>query len=219
MKISCPECSAHYDLPVSLLVNAQRMRCAKCGHIWMQQPLQEKPVFGGYQPSGDDADIDPIPMSVHPQDIPDDEEDADTGPGILSGIQWGALGRMVAGFVLAWVLAYGVMYGLLAAGNLPGALRPLAVSMGLNAGASAAGLELDDVKADNGGKTTIVSGVLTNASAHARVIPMIEVAPAHGEPKHIKPEQDTLSPGASVSWKTDMGILLDGDVSVRLLAH
>lgn len=138
MKISCPECSAHYDLPVSLLVHGRRMRCARCGHIWMQDPIREQGGFGGYQAPLVDDDIDPIPMSVHPQDIPeDDEDDANAGPGFLADIKWPALGRMVAGFMLAWLLVYGALYGMLAAGALPGALRPLALAMGLNAGAPA----------------------------------------------------------------------------------
>jgi predicted Zn finger-like uncharacterized protein len=223
MKITCPECSAAYDVPLSLATPGRRMRCANCGHVWVQGPPEEPSgAFGSFRPAPDDL-IEPIPMSVHPQDVRDDEEDG--GPGFFADVKWGALGRMVAGFALGFVIIYGLLFAMLAMGALPSALKPLAVAMGMNAGASLEGLELQDVTAKSDGKSTTVTGRLFNGADVARVIPMIEVVPitpdgGEGEGKRIKPEQDRLKPSEIVEFKADMGVLEPGtNVRVRLLGE
>lgn len=229
MKILCPECSSAYDIPIPLLGAGRRMRCANCGHIWLQTPVQER-AYGYNAPETDHDDIDPIPMSVHPlepvPDSDDDDDDRERTPGFLSDVNWSMLGRMVGGFVLAWVLVYTILYGLLAIGSLPSSLNPLARAVGLHAGASAAGLEVKDVTAASNGNTTLVTGTLYNGTLHPLVIPMVELTPVmadggHGDSKEIKPEQDTLAPHETIGFKADMGVKLDAGagVRVRLLAY
>ncbi len=39
MRIRCPSCSATYDVPDALLDPPRTVRCAKCAHDWMAEPV------------------------------------------------------------------------------------------------------------------------------------------------------------------------------------
>ena len=55
MKITCPECSTSFDVPVAMIgPGGKRVRCAHCGHVWLQEPTPEPGAFGGFRPADDD---------------------------------------------------------------------------------------------------------------------------------------------------------------------
>jgi predicted Zn finger-like uncharacterized protein len=43
MRIRCPSCSATYEVPATLLDNPRTVRCARCAHDWMAEPIAEAP--------------------------------------------------------------------------------------------------------------------------------------------------------------------------------
>lgn len=75
MIITCPNCSTRYTLPQDKIKpGGQRVRCAKCGNVWHQQPDDvaapepaAEPVF--VPPSGADLPADAA-MAPPPDDIP-----------------------------------------------------------------------------------------------------------------------------------------------------
>jgi predicted Zn finger-like uncharacterized protein len=56
MRITCPSCSAAYDVPDSLVTPGRVVRCARCGNEWSptqappQAPLVEEPVSPAPEP-------------------------------------------------------------------------------------------------------------------------------------------------------------------------
>ncbi len=41
MRIRCPSCSATYEVPDALLDPPRAVRCARCAHDWMAEPVEE----------------------------------------------------------------------------------------------------------------------------------------------------------------------------------
>jgi predicted Zn finger-like uncharacterized protein len=43
MRIRCPSCSATYEVPDALLDTPRTVRCARCAHDWIAEPVAESP--------------------------------------------------------------------------------------------------------------------------------------------------------------------------------
>lgn len=57
MIITCPECATEFKTPDSVFVNGPRkLRCAKCAHVWMQNPDDVITVSAGPADETDDSD-------------------------------------------------------------------------------------------------------------------------------------------------------------------
>lgn len=222
MKITCPECSAPFDVPVAMIApGGQRVRCSSCGHVWLQEPAVEPTKFGGFRAMEED-DIEPIPASLHP-DHRDDDEDGD-GEGFLSGINWAALGKMLLGFVLALAVLAGATYGLAMAGLAPKFLMPLAKTLGVEPQAMASGLEFSDVTARVSNNMTVVTGKVSNVSESELALPPVEITPVdadgtRGEGKRIALPQETLKAGENITFGAELqGVLeAEGRLDVRFV--
>src|SRR4051812_7814379 len=44
MQFACPACSATYEVPDKLVGAGRRLRCAKCGHVWLAGPPASAPA-------------------------------------------------------------------------------------------------------------------------------------------------------------------------------
>jgi predicted Zn finger-like uncharacterized protein len=223
MKITCPECSSSFDIPLAMMPpGGRRVKCGSCGHIWVQQPVTETSGFGSYRALDGVDDIDPIPASVHPHDG-QDEGDAESGPGLLANIQWPLVGRMVAGFVLAWVVVLAGIYGLNRAAILPGFMAPLAVAAGFAHPADMHGLEFQEVTAHVHNGSVVLAGKIFNGADKTQIIPMVEITPmaadgTAGAPKQVKPEQDSLKSQESVPFAAQLpGAAADTQMRLRFI--
>ncbi|MCB1538836.1 MAG: zinc-ribbon domain-containing protein [Alphaproteobacteria bacterium] len=200
MKLNCPECSSHFDIPAALIgPGGRRMRCPKCGHVWHQMPEQESALFDIAAP------IDPIPDSVRPAhgDLPDDE----IRPGVLSGLPMASLGRVLGGFVLGWALVVALVYALAAGDMLPRALSPL--MPGGQGAAPAAGLEFRDLEASAHGDGVVLTGRIFNAADAPATVPAVEITAesTHGKTvpaRTVRPEADTLPAQESVPFSVQL---------------
>lgn len=210
MKLTCPECASHFDIPTSLLGMGRRVRCNQCSHIWFQDPISEEPsAFGNFRSFEDDLRIEPIPASVHPHDH-DDDSHAHGGPGFFASINWGYLARMILGFVLAAFMAFGAVYGLGAAGIRPAYLAPVQNFFGMHEKIVGAGLSLRDVKAGDtldkeGSPVMAVSGRAFNTTKTVVLVPGLQITPISGDgvegtSLRIKLDKDLLDPDQSVSF-------------------
>lgn len=211
MKVSCPECFAGFDVPQDVLgPRGRRVRCGACGHIWLQEPVSEG-GFGGFRGFDKALDIEPIPISVHP-DTDDDDDDEPKGPGFFSDINVSYLTRMVAGFVLGFMVLAGGVSALSAAGVSPSVMGGLAGAFG--AGSATSGLAIEKLSLrtaqDGHGKTvTEILGRVVNKSGSVRMMPVIDITPIHhdgeaGEGIRIKPEQEVLKSGESVGFAAQL---------------
>lgn len=224
MKIACPECSAHFDVPVDLIgQGGRRVRCNNCGNIWMQDPTPQPGGFGGFRAMEQEDDIDPIPASVHPRDN-DDEDDEEGGPGLLSGTNWGLLGKMMLGFVLGLGLLTAITYALSVAHMVPGFLKPVAARMGMEEPSPTAGLEISDVVARPSDGLTVVTGKVTNTTDAEIKLPALEITPidadgTEAEGKRITLPQESLKAGENMTFGAEVqGVLEDsGAMRVRFV--
>jgi len=70
MIISCPNCSAHYSVPITALGEEGRtLRCAKCAHTWEQLPYEESIL----ELDEHEVTTAPPPPPPAPEPLPDPE--------------------------------------------------------------------------------------------------------------------------------------------------
>ncbi len=214
MKITCPECSSTFDIPPGMMPEGgRRLRCAACGHIWHQMPVVKDP----YAYNGS---IDPIPDSVRPGAHDDDGQE--TGPGFLGNLPWPMILRIAAGFAVGWAVILALVYVLAVAGMAPRILAPLAP--GQVHAENAGGLEFHDVTAHARDGGVALSGRVFNNSEESHPIPMVEIIPVtdghDGEPKQVRPEQDTLQPQEGVMFQAQLpGVAADARLRLRFITE
>lgn len=209
MKVVCPECSAVFDVPVPILGEGRRVRCAMCGHTWFQTPAVasssgENAAFSGFGGLDEELAIEPIPASVHPHGH-DDRDDAghDAGPSFLETINWAYLGRMIAGFVAGAAAVFVISFALSKMGVMP-----------LSSNDSFIGLEIHDLSAGmaedtDGRPVTEVKGKIVNTSSETHDVPELDIIPmdaddGDGEAMRIKLEQESLKSGESADFAAQL---------------
>jgi predicted Zn finger-like uncharacterized protein len=70
MLVTCPECSTRYQVDPGALGGGRKVRCARCGHSWVQQPETDAPDVDGEAGARGDIAADDVPDDV-PEGIPD----------------------------------------------------------------------------------------------------------------------------------------------------
>jgi|GEM_PF-2547921 len=215
MNVTCPECSTEFDVPEDALgPRGRRVRCASCRHIWFQEPVAEKPVFSGFSRFDDSLAIEPIPASVHPDADEDDDEEDETkpkGPSFIKAINYGYLARMLLGFALGLAVAGGATYGAAQAGFKPKAIAPVLKLMGIAESAPRGdsfkieNISVRETKDGTDAVITVVMGRLVNVTKTMQDVPSLDVTPVEAdgtkaEGVRVKPDQDTLEPGAGVEF-------------------
>jgi len=74
MIISCPNCSAHYSVPIAALGEEGRtLRCAKCGTAWEQHPYQDSVLELDEHEVTDAPPPPPPPPPPAPEPVPEPE--------------------------------------------------------------------------------------------------------------------------------------------------
>jgi predicted Zn finger-like uncharacterized protein len=223
MILTCPECSTRYNANDAAFQPAgRRVRCAKCGHAWHQDP----PVID------DDigiVDADPEPEVSSPEPFaapqPSPTEDAPTpepepeavahraGRFERLGVVGGWAGLVIVILVIGW--------GAVSYRQQIARLWPQSASLYkvLGLPVNARGLAFTDVnyKRETEDKQTVlaVSGKLVNISGHERAVPQIRVI-LTGDRGHelyhwdFTPEVSVLKAGQSASFLTRLSRPPDG---------
>jgi predicted Zn finger-like uncharacterized protein len=188
MILTCPQCETRYQADASKFSGASRkVRCAKCGHVWLQEPpAPEAPEPG----SEIFAKAEPAPVAAKMPPEPQPSAFAPTAEKVAAPVsavrkraplQWrqhigvaaGWLGLVVVILLLGWsALAYRQQIATV----WPQASSVYA-ALGLHV--NTRGLDFVDVayhsETEDGQPVLAVSGKLVNISAHELSVPAIEV--------------------------------------------
>lgn len=193
MIVSCPTCGTRYTLEAkSVGAAGRKVRCAKCGHTWLQRPAEERAA---------------ITMMAATQDFDSETEIAD-GPG------WREDERRrrfpVLPVALALVVVLLLAGGILARTTIVAAWPPSALlysSIGLPVEPPGAGLLIrakSEQRRENGATLLIVEGQIANPTDRERPVPRLEIT--------------ALGPGQAPlkSWRVDSShsALLPGEIAI-----
>lgn len=193
MILTCPACSTRYMLDAAALgTEGRTVRCAKCGHTWMQAPPADmpKPVDSAAEAEG--AVVSPFARPKR-------------RAGMIAG--WAALAAVAAGLIGG---------GAYFRGSIVAAWPPAArlySAVGLAVEPVGAGLELRNVRIIQGGNPAVpvlvVQGEVVNVTEQVRDVPLLRgalVAADQAELAHwtFAVEQPRLLPGEVVTFKTEI---------------
>ena len=208
MILTCPNCSTKYLVdPAALGVDGRRVRCARCRHIWLQEPEVRIADVPPVAPPPDQAE-----RAVRPPNL----------PATFEQLRQRSL-RVVAG----WVVLAVVIVGLLTAGFLGRrhivAFWPPAIELYDSLGIAVAddggeaifgeGLAVEDLWHDRvvegDGEVLVIHGRLINRADVARPVPPLRVrlTDADGEIHHewtFSVGRERLEPGESVGFDTSL---------------
>lgn len=214
MILSCPECSTRFVVNEALLEpHGRKVKCAKCAHVWFQEPnrIDGEPVTV--------TPIDDIPHSVRP--IPE-------GSGLpVPTYDWSfSIARFVMLFIIFTLIAAGTLIAL--RDRVVHAWEPSArifEMIGLNVLTEGHGIAIEDVKVIestvDGKKMITVSGFLRNTTEVNRNVPnlMVRIEGSETEEFIFEPPVDVLSLGQSSKFKYDHETsLVDGEsATVRFI--
>lgn len=121
MIISCPSCDSRFVVPDSALgEEGRKVRCAKCEHVWHQNPenmkIPEEQEPEIVEAESEGVEEEPIPQSVMP-DTKEVTEEAPVPPA-------GSMVRGIAAGIIVFVLALALIIGLRSTfiSSMPGTL-------------------------------------------------------------------------------------------------
>ena len=197
MILSCSACLTRYLVDPTLLGPEGRVvRCAKCGHHWMQTPPKDLP-----------KQVVSPPLHAAPRAIPR----GSNLPALpRQPARTGALGWMALAVIVAGVLGGGVLARETIVAAWPPAAR-LYETVGLPVERPGAGLELRNMASSrrvvDGVPVLIIEGEVTNVSDGVRDVPKMRAALHDVKEREVRQwtfsaVQTRLMPGESGSFVT-----------------
>jgi predicted Zn finger-like uncharacterized protein len=199
MILTCPACSTRYMVEASALgTEGRRVRCAKCGHTWIQAPPQDLPkrIEGVVrEPEGPP----PAPVLARP----------------------GARAKPARSTALGWVALLVVLGGLGGGAYQfrqqivdywPPAQR-LYYELGIKLHVLGEGLEIRNLnlaRAENGGTAVLrITGEIANTSESPRDVPMLRGALVTSDAREVQhwtfsADHERLTPGEVASFRTEV---------------
>jgi predicted Zn finger-like uncharacterized protein len=176
MIVSCPACSTRYLLDATALAGGGRpVRCAKCGHTWVQTPPEDLPKrIELVAPTGEARPVPPgsnLPMVIEP------------APRRTRTAMWGLFLVILLALLAGAVLGRNVVVA-----HWPPASKLYALA-GLPVEALGEGLEIRIVnsarRTENGVQVLIVEGEIANLSNRARDVPTLRAALTDGSQQEV----------------------------------
>jgi predicted Zn finger-like uncharacterized protein len=220
MILKCPACETRYALdPAKLGLEGRRVKCARCGHVWQQEPPAESeagPAPAAPPPSAEDR------VAARAERLKAEPRAAPAGSNLPAKPRK-ARRRTGALAALAGLLLIAVVTGLVVGRDRVAGAWPAAEgvyrALGLDVGEAAtregdvpgAGLALVDVipeVSDSGdGRTLVVRGAITNPTDTPRAVPGFRVTLLDGERRPLeswafRPDAERLAPGEAVTFQT-----------------
>ena len=208
MIVTCPNCATKYLVdPAALGTDGRQVRCARCRHMWLQEPEIRIVDAPSVAPPPDQTERD-----VRPRNLPATFEQ---------------LRRRSLRVAMGWAVLVVVVVALLTAGFLGRrqivAFWPPAIelydSLGIavaneggepifGEGLAVEGLSLDRLTEDDG-EVLYIRGRLINRADVTRPVPALRVrlTDADGEIRHewtFSVSSDRLGPGESVGFETSL---------------
>lgn len=223
MIVSCPACATRFSLDASLLgANGRNVRCAKCGHRWLQQPPAPVESLAAEVTAGEPA----APATAEPAP----PQAMAPGLAALLGGQAGATPRHAPVVVppklqpaaparkvgvWPWVLLAGIVCGLAVAAyffqgpiteRLPAAQSIYAL-LGLGQEDPAEQLEIGNLKSEQRSGLIAVRGDVFNPEeAPLKIPPLILVAldgdqKPVGTPLMFRTQENEIAPGETITFR------------------
>lgn len=197
MILSCSACLTRYLVDPALLGPEGRVvRCAKCGHHWMQRPPEDLPKQLELPPL--QAEPRPIPRGSNLPALP--RQPAPSG----------VLGWVALALIVAAVLGGGVLAREKIVATWPPAAR-LYETVGLPVEALGVGLEFRNMASSrrvvDGVPVLIIEGEVANVSKRVLAVPKLRAALQSAKEREIRrwtfsAARTRLMPGESVSFMT-----------------
>lgn len=217
MILTCPECATRYQTDASLFAPpGRKVKCAKCGHVWMQaapepEPVAEEPAPPPPQPAAyvpesqraAYAPANPVPREEALAPPADEKRRAAWLP--RAGLALGWLGLVAIILLIAWSAdAYRQQIA-----SLWPQSSSLYSALGLRV--NARGIDIRDVvkrmEKEDGQSVLAVSGRLLNITTRELTVPQVSVTLTDDDKRTLyqwsfSSGVDTLKPGQSVQFRT-----------------
>jgi predicted Zn finger-like uncharacterized protein len=233
MILSCPACQTCYVVDDNELSRGpgRNVRCANCGHVWHQPPLDRRANDDLIEPKGR---IEPaLELPPRPGGMPAPSLELPPRPGPSSDPpSRGERSRWAAARWLFVVVlcALAILAGVVVARGAVVAIWPPAARLyglaGLPAERSAATLKVGKLTPTRTADGLIIEGDIVNAGNATQDLPQLRVALRDGADKDVQiktidPPMTRLAPGASVHFKTpfDHPDRAAVDVTVTFIRH
>lgn len=215
MIITCPSCSTRYLVnPASLGSEGRMVRCARCGHTWMERP--------GEPPPPPPDDLEPPPASIRPippgSNLPARPRPRRRERRSARAAWWAVLAAVVAALGLGAVAARERVVAV-----WPGA-APLYEALGMPVETLGAGLELREVRSErrveDGATVLVIQGQIANVSDRERAVPglrALALGPGQARLREwdVEPSRDRLFPGEVATFES---VLRDPDEAIAEIA-
>jgi predicted Zn finger-like uncharacterized protein len=211
MILTCPECATRYQTDAAAFQpSGRKVRCAKCGHVWFQEPPQPEPAEIEIAPEPAPEPAQPAPQA-EPADAAPEQAYEELPPAIqrlpLDKIALGAgwVGLAAAVLVIGWSA---VSYRQDIATLWPQS-SSLYSALGLKV--NARGIAFSDVsrryETEDDQVVLAVSGDIVNVSRRELPVPPVQVTLTGTDARalyhwNFTPDATTLKPGAHVHFLT-----------------